>query len=242
MKAYNFFAWIYDGLTVNVDYDARCRYIADILKSNGIKEGLLLDLACGTGTMSVLMAQKGFDVVGIDSSCEMLSVADSKSAGKISYINAEMQNFTLPEPADVCMCNLDSINHLIEIKEVISTFKCVFNSLKEKGIFVFDVNTVHKHRDILADNAFVFDEDNYFLSWDNELIDSNTVRILLDIFVFNGKSYDRYSEEFYERAYEITELKEALSPYFDVIGIYDDLTLNMPENSSERLYFVCKRK
>lgn len=242
MAAYNYFAQIYDDLTENVDYQARCDYIISLLNRHKINGGTLIDLACGTGSMGVLMVQNGFNVIGIDSSCDMLSMADRKSNGKVLYIHAEMQNFAFPEPADACMCNLDSINHLNDINEVKNTFKCVFNALKKDGIFVFDVNTVYKHQNILADNTFVFDEKDYFLSWDNELIDSETVRIILDIFVFNGKNYDRYSEDFFERAYKIPELEAALSPYFDVLGIYDDLTLNKPKTNSERLYFVCRRK
>ena len=78
-------------------------------------------------------------------------------------------------------------------------FDCVYNSLDNGGVFVFDVNTVYKHQCILADNTFVFDEEDFFLSWDNEYLGDNTVRILLDFFVFNGSSYDRYSEEFNEK-------------------------------------------
>lgn len=242
MAAYNYFAQIYDSLTENVNYQFRSDYIETLLNRNHIHCGTLIDLACGTGSMSVLMAQKGFKIIGIDNSCDMLSVADSKSKGKVLYIHAQMQNFALEEPADACMCNLDSINHLNNINDVKDTFKCVFNALKKDGIFVFDVNTVYKHNNILAGNTFVFDEDDYFLSWDNELYDSGTVRIMLDIFAFNGKNYDRYSEEFFERAYEISELEAALNPYFNVVGLYDDLTLNKPKTSSERLYFVCRRK
>ncbi|MDE6506269.1 MAG: class I SAM-dependent methyltransferase, partial [Eubacterium sp.] len=79
------------------------------------------------------------------------------------------------------------------------------------------VNTVYKHNNILADNSFVFDEEDYFLSWDNELLDGNRVRIMLDFFVFNGNNYDRYSEEFIETAYSAEVLEDALSPYFEVL-------------------------
>ena len=114
--------------------------------------------------------------------------------------------------------------------------------MAENGIFIFDVNTVYKHNAVLADNTFVFDKENYFLCWDNELLEDNRVRILLDLFVFNGKNYDRFSEEFTETAYSTEELCSALKPYFDVLGIYDDLTRNLSESKSERLYFVCRRK
>lgn len=240
---YNYFALHYDELTENVDYKVRSDYISGFFNKFGISENAtLLDLACGTGTMTLLFKEKGYDVIGIDLSDEMLSIADNKAKGEISFIKSEMQDFQLPKPVDACVCCLDSLNHLNSIIEVKKTFQCVYNSLKENGIFVFDVNTIYKHRNVLADNSFVFDETNYFLAWDNELIDDYSVRIMLDFFVFNGINYDRYSEEFIETAFEIDALESALNPYFDILGIYNDLSLEQAENDSERLYFVCKRK
>lgn len=240
---YNYFALHYDELTENVDYKVRSDYISGFFNKSGIPENAsLLDLACGTGTMSLLFKEKGYQVIGIDLSSEMLSAADNKAKGTIPFIKAEMQNFSLTEPVDACVCCLDSINHLSSLKEAEKTFECVYNALNENGIFVFDVNTVHKHRNILADNSFVFDEENYFLSWDNERIDDYSIRIILDFFVYNGKNYDRYSEEFVETAFETEALTAALEPYFEILGIYDDLSLDKPKTDSERLYFVCKRK
>ncbi len=240
---YNYLALHYDELTENVDYKVRSDYISDFFNEYGIRQGsTILDLACGTGSMSLHMKNKGYNVIGIDLSDEMLSAADFKAKGEISFIKSEMQNFSLAETVDACMCNLDSINHLNDIYEVKETFKCVYNSLNNNGIFIFDINTVYKHNNILADNSFVFDEDDYFLSWDNELLEGNRVRIMLDFFVFNGNNYDRYSEEFIETAYSAEVLEDALSPYFEVLGIYDDISFNKPESTSERIYFVCRRK
>ena len=240
---YNYFALHYDELTENVDYEVRSDYISGFFNKLGISNNAsLLDLACGTGTMSLLFKEKGYNVIGIDLSSEMLSVADNKSNGKIPFLKAEMQNFSLTEPVDACVCCLDSINHLNSLHDAEMTFECVYNSLKENGIFIFDVNTVYKHQNILADNCFVFDEKNYFLAWDNELIDNHSVRIILDFFVYNGTSYDRYSEEFVETAFETEALSASLEPYFEVLGIYDDLSSKKPKADSERLYFVCKRK
>ncbi|MDE6659850.1 MAG: methyltransferase domain-containing protein [Eubacterium sp.] len=240
---YNYFALHYDELTENVDYKVRSEYISGFFNKYGIsKDDTVLDLACGTGTMSLLFKEQGYQVIGVDLSSEMLSIADNKANGDISFIKAEMQNFELSKPVDACICCLDSLNHLHSLEEVNKTFECVYNSLNENGIFIFDVNTIYKHRNVLANNTFVFDEENYFLSWDNELIDDYSVRILLDFFVFNGNSYDRYSEEFAETAFETEDLSASLSPYFEVLGIYDDMTLEKPKKDSERLYFVCKRK
>lgn len=242
MSSYNYFANVYDELTENVEYEHRADYIHSLLKNNGIYNGTLLDLACGTGTMSLLMKKRGFNIIGIDLSDEMLSIACSKSNGDISLLKADMCNFSLPCPVDACMCNLDSINHLVDINDVKSCFKCVCSSLNENGLFIFDVNTIYKHCRILKDNSFIFDEEDYFLAWDNEWLGDDTIRLFIDIFVYNGKNYDRYSENFLEKAYSIDEMKKALEPYFDVLGVYNDLSLTKPKNESERLYFVCRRK
>lgn len=240
---YNYFALRYDELTENVDYKVRSDYISDFFNKLGLSEDAsLLDLACGTGTMSLLFKEKGYRVIGVDLSSEMLSIADNKAKGAIPFIRSEIQNFSLTEPVDACICCLDSINHLNSIKDVKKTFECIYNALNENGILIFDVNTVYKHRNILADNSFVFDEENYFLSWDNEQIDDYSIKIMLDFFVYNGKNYDRYSEEFIETAFETEALSAALEPYFEILGIYDDLSMDKPKTDSERLYFVCKRK
>lgn len=242
MSSYNYFANIYDDLTDNVEYETRADYIADLLAKEGVSKGRFLDLACGTGSMSVLFQNKGFDVIGVDLSDDMLAVADNKLSGELTLIKADMCDFSLSQPVNACICCLDSINHLADINDVKDCFKCVYEALDENGVFVFDVNTIYKHNYVLKDNSFIFDEEDYFLAWDNERLEDNTVRIYIDIFVDNGKSYDRYSESFCEKAYSIDELKGAFEPYFDVLNVYDDLSHDKPKNDSERLYFVCKRK
>lgn len=243
MKPYNHFAEIYDDLTENVNYKVRSDYISDFFNKYSIPQNAsVLDLACGTGSITAELLKKGYSPIGIDLSNEMLTVADSKLSGKIQLINADMRDFKLVNPVDAAVSLLDSINHLESEDDLNECFKCVYNSLKNNGLFIFDVNTVYKHNYILGNNTFVFDEENYFLSWDNELLKNNKIRIMLDIFMFNGESYDRFSEEFIEAAYETDTLKRLLTPYFDVLGVYDELTLNNPESNSERLYFVCKRR
>lgn len=242
MSSYNYFANIYDDLTNNVEYEARADYISSLFSSNGINKGALLDLACGTGTMALLMKHKGYDVTGVDFSEDMLVIADNKANGSLKLIEADMRDFSLSKPVNACMCNLDSINHLTDINDVKSCFECVYNALTENGLFVFDVNTIYKHNHVLKDNSFIFDEEDFFMAWDNEWLDDNLIQLYIDIFVYNGKSYDRYSESFLEKAYSINELKIALEPYFGVLGIYDDLSCEEPKEDSERLYFICKRK
>lgn len=239
-SSYNEFAHYYDILTENVDYKVRSDYISNFFSDYGNGGNKMLDLACGTGSFCKEFANRGYSITGIDSSEDMLSVADSKLKSKAKFICADMTDFKFSDKFDFCVCMLDSINHLTDIELVKKCFNCVYDSLNKGGIFVFDVNTPYKHNCILADNTFVFDEEDFFLSWDNECENDNVVRILIDIFAFNGKNYDRFSEEFYEKAYDIDEIKSVIGN-FEILGIFDELTFNEPKNNSERIYFVLKR-
>lgn len=240
MASYNIFAEFYDDLTQNVEYEKIAKYVSSFFKKYYPSGKTVLDLACGTGTLSKLLNEEGYNIIGIDLSDDMLCIASSKSVDNASFIKGDISSFALAQKVDYCVCSLDSINHLKSIEQVGECFNCVYNSLVDGGIFVFDVNTVYKHKNVLNDNTFVFDEENFFLSWDNEYLGENTVRILLDFFVFNGVNYDRFSEEFCEKAYEISELENKLNK-FKILGVYDELTLTEPKNDSERIYFVCKK-
>ncbi|MBR4241391.1 MAG: class I SAM-dependent methyltransferase [Eubacterium sp.] len=244
MSSYNIFAAYYDYLTENIDYDAGFDFISGILNVNKSKK--VIDLACGTGIMSEKLLESGFSVIGIDLSQEMLTVADSKLSsigGNYSLIKSEMQNFALSEPADACICCLDSINHLTSEEDVLKTFKNVFCSIRNGGVFIFDVNTVYKHKTALNNKAYIFDEDDFFLAWDNETLENDTVRIILDFFIENDEGlYERHSEEFLERAYSEEDLKNMLKESgFTDIEVYGDLNFSVPDDENERLFFICKK-
>lgn len=245
MSSYQTFAYLYDELTQNVEYEKRCDYILSFFEKNNIKSGTVLDLACGTGSMSIPLIESGYNIIGIDCSEDMLEIASERLSNKsnnFSLLKAKMQNFKLSKKIDACICCLDSINHLNNKSDVQSTFENVYNSLKNNGLFIFDANTVYKHNNVLADNTFVFDEEDYYLVWDNEKIDDRTIRILLDMFIYNGSSYDRFSEEFCETAYTVEELSKMLKDSgFENIKVYDELSLDKPKENSERIYFVCKK-
>lgn len=248
MSSYNILSKVYDNLTDNVEYEARSNYISGFFHSYCTVCKNVLDLACGSGTMTVLLAKKGFNMTGVDFSEDMLAEAYSKAVEndlKIQFVQQDMRELNLLSKMDAVVCCLDSINHLLSVEDVEKVFKNVSSCLEENGLFVFDVNTVYKHQEILKDNSFVFETENSFLVWQNELCeDGRTVNLYIDLFCSeDGIKYFRESEDFSEKAYTIEELSNALEKSdFEIIGIYDDLSLDKPKEDSDRLYFVCKKR
>jgi len=248
MSGYSFFSSVYDTLTENVNYAARADYIADLLADNGIKGGILLDLACGTGTLSVEMSKKGFEVIGVDASADMLSVAMNnayEAERNILFLCQPMQQLDLYGTINAAICTLDSINHLTDEADVQATFDKVSLFTEPGGIFIFDVNTVFKHREILADNTFVYDMDDVYCVWQNSFDSAtDTVQIDLDIFeqVDDGV-YERMQESFCERAYPLPLITEMLDKSgFETVAVYDELTREEPKENSERLFIVARKK
>ena len=249
MAGYRDFAFFYDLLMKNADYESRFGYIIGLLAENGIGEGILLDMACGTGTLSKMFAQKGFDVVGIDASEEMLSRAQEKKLEEnfdALFLCQKMEELDLFGTIDAAVCTLDSLNHVTEKEKIREIFRRVALFMNDNGLFIFDVNTLYKHRRVLENNAFVFDTENVFCVWQNTLLEDNeTTQINLDIFEGDEEEEDvyiRYSEEFFERGYELDFLKKTLENYrFEVVGIYDDMTKEPVREDSERAVFVCKK-
>lgn len=241
-RGYGDFAAVYDLLTINVPYDEIAEYYAKILCkiTNGRR---LLDLGCGTGNLTTLLAERGFDVIGLDASSEMLSIAANKSS-KVRWICQDMTKAELGEEVDAVISTLDSINHLESAEEIAACFAGAAANLKRGGAFVFDVNTIFKHREILSDNTFVYDVDGAFCVWQNEFCaEDNGVSIDLDIFFEEEDgSYTRGGESFREIALSVDEMKKMLEETgFAVVEIHEYLTQNPPSENSEKLLFVAKK-
>lgn len=242
--SYNTFAEFYDGLTENVEYKDRAKYIEKLINSFDREAGTILDLACGTGSLTLELYRRGFDIFGIDSSVDMLSVAQQKCAEKgaqILFVCQKMQKLELAGEIDTCICTLDSINHLTNPEDVKETFKRVAKYLAEDGLFIFDVNTIYKHYEVLKNNYFVFDTDEVFCSWQNELDEeTNTVNITLDFFIPDENGlYLRETEQFSERAYSDMDLIKWLNEAgLTIKAVYGDMTFDDPKENCERKIFV----
>lgn len=241
-RGYYDFAAVYDLLTINVPYDEIAGYYEKILlKSTSGRR--LLDMGCGTGNLTVRLAKKGFDIIGADASSEMLALAAEKSAD-IRWICQDMTKTDIGGEVDAVISTLDSINHLESHREIEECFKRAAASLKSGGAFVFDVNTVYKHREILGSNTFVYDVDGAYCVWQNEFCpEDNGVSIDLDIFFEEEDgSYTRGGESFREIALGQDEMQKLLEKCgFSEIGVYEYLTFDKPDEKSEKLLFTAKK-
>lgn len=245
--SYSSFACVYDALMKNADYKARADRICKILGDYNIKGGLLLDLACGTGELSRELSRRGYEVIGTDASPEMLSIAQMKAASEgenILFLCQKMQETDLYGTVGAIVCTLDSINHLTSFDELRETFSKLKNFIDIGGIMIFDVNTPYKHKYVLGNNTFVYDEPGVFCVWQNTLFaDEKTVGISLDFFVKEGgEKYTRKSESFKECAFSRKELETAFSnASFALEAVYKEGAFLPPDETTEREIYVIKR-
>jgi SAM-dependent methyltransferase len=243
--SYSPFAKYYDSLTRNVDYSARADYFFKVLAFFGHKAGLTLDLACGTGSLTLKLAERNVDIFGLDASPEMLTVAQQKSAEagrNLLFICQKMQQMDLYGTVDTVVCMLDSISHLTTVKDLQDTFGRVSLFLNPGGYFIFDANTVYKHRAILGHNVFVYDVGDVYCVWQNSCEKNNRVGITLDFFERRGQLYSRSSEHFYERAYETEFLSSLLKKAgLEVCAVWGDMSFESPPADAQRILVVAKK-
>ena len=247
MSNYSAFARYYDQLTANIDYKKRAEYFNEIIKRFAQTDNnILLDLACGTGSISEQMSLMGYDVIGLDNSEEMLNVATEKKYDRnleIQYLCGDMRKFDMFGTVGIILCVLDSINHLADIKDVRKVFENVAFFSEMNGLFIFDINTVYKHRNILADNTFTYETENVYCIWENSLNpDTDEVKMNLEFFeLLENGLYERSSDSFSERAYSEQDIEEILADTgFELLAKYGDDTFEPPESNTQRIIYVTR--
>lgn len=244
---YSVFARYYDDLTANIDYKKRGEYFHEIIKKFKVtKENILLDLACGTGSISEVMARLGYDVIGVDLSDEMLGMAIEKkfdSGLDIQYLCQDMRKLDMYGTVDVTVCALDSINHLTSLNDVRKVFENVAFFSEKDGLFIFDINTAYKHRKILANNTFTYETDNVFCVWENTLVpETDEVKMNLEFFELeeNGM-YSRSSDSFSEKAYSEEDIEKLLADAgFEIVAKYGDDTFDAPTETTQRIVYTAR--
>ena len=245
MKEYFDFAYVYDKLTENVNYTHLADYIEEIFKKY-LKEKpqLVLDLACGTGSITNILSDRGYDMTGVDSSCDMLNVAMEKRGERnILYLNQDASDFELYGTVDAIVCLLDSINYITDEESLDGLFWGADNYLNPGGLFIFDVNTLHKFENVLGNNTLTYDDEEIFYSWENEyLSDEEIHNMYLTFFVKDGECYRRFDEHHIQKYYSSEKLDGYIQKYgFVKLGVFHERTFENPHKTSERIFYVLRK-
>jgi SAM-dependent methyltransferase len=244
MADYEGFAEVYDVFMQDTPYDEWTDYIERLWEHFSFKPKLVCDLACGTGSITTRLAERGYDMIGIDLSDSMLTKAREKSPESILYLNQDMREFELFGTVDSIVCLCDSINYITVDEDLLTVFELVNNYLDPGGLFIFDINTIHKFKDILADNCFCETTESSAYTWENYYDEDERINeFYTNFFVEDEESglYNRFEEYHYERGYEIKEITALLERAgLKLLGVFDELTLTPPTNDSERIYFVAQ--
>lgn len=246
MEAYTGFAEVYDTFMDNIPYEEWTEYIKELLTEYGVDNGLVLDLGCGTGSITELMAKEGYDMIGIDNSEEMLSIAmekREKSGYNILYLCQDMREFELYGTVRAIISICDSVNYIMEEDGLLEVFKLVNNYLDPGGIFIFDLNTLYKYSNIMGDTIIAENRDNCSFIWENYYYEAERINEYdLSIFIKEKDNlYRKYEETHLQRAYELTEIQKLLERAgLEFVSAYDAFTKQPPKCDSERIYIVAR--
>ena len=248
MDAYTGFAYVYDEYMDNIPYEEWGQYMIALLKENGVSgDSSVLELGCGTGTVTRMLAKEGYDCVGLDMSEEMLSIASEKTfeeGSQVIYTCQDMRDFEVPYEVDGMISIGDSMNYITSVPDLESVFACVSENLKKGGVFIFDLKTIHFFRDILSDNTYAQNRDDSAFIWDNCYEEKTRNNIYnLAVFVLNENgAFDRYEENHCQHGFTMEEvLSSAEAAGLTCTATYDAFSHDAPKDDSERLYFVFKR-
>lgn len=258
-EGYNAVASVYDKLNAEIDYVAWADFLEECFRRFLPKRpSLVLDLACGTGSMTLELCRRGYDMIGIDGSADMLAVAFDRANGNpdILWLKQDMREFELYGTVGAITCCLDSLNYLLSLDDLKKTFLLVHNYLDPNGLFLFDMNTPYKFQTVYADNAYVLEDE---LVWDEGLETEERAAVFcgwqntfhsesgiceFDLSIFeelpNG-TYRRSDEHQKERCYALEEIKAALAEVrLELLGVWADWSFSSPDPKTERWYFCAR--
>lgn len=245
MDAYHALAASYDRLTNDVDYKATVEFYMEILRREGVTPRTVADLACGTGSVTEILAKMGYPVIGIDMSEEMLTEAAMKTmslAPMPRFVCQKLQELHLPKAVDMAVCALDSLDYITDPADCKEAIRRIYKALNPGGIFIFDVNTPEK---LIAMDGQVFldEDDDVYCVWRGEFDeDSNICTYWMDLFQRQGNSWQRSYEEHREYAYSQAQLREYLKAAgFTHIEVYADRRFEAPAEGEQRVYFKARK-
>ena len=245
MDAYKELAGCYDRLTNDVDYQAVVDFYFEILKRERVRPRTAVDLACGTGSVSVLLAQSGIRVIGVDLSEDMLTAA----CGKVSdmenpplFVCQSLQQLRLPRGVDLAVCALDSLDYITDPEDCAEAIRRVYKVLNPGGVFIFDVNTPEKLR-AMDGQVFLDEDEDVYCVWRGEFDEAtNICSYGMDLFRREGNIWRRSFEEHQEYAYSEEQLRQFLRDAgFNKIRVYGDRCFTQPGSNEQRIYFSARK-
>lgn len=245
MNAYHDLAMSYDSLTLDVDYDAVVAFYMDILKGEGLQPRTAADLACGTGSVAVRLAQMGMHVTAVDMSEEMLCVAMQKAElllNRPQFVCQKLQELYLPRAVDLAVCALDSMDYILDPADCEKAIRRIYKALNPGGCFIFDVNTPEKLR-AMDGQVFLDENQDTFCVWRGEFDETtNICSYGMDLFQRHGDSWHRSFEEHQEYAYTASQLTEYLKKAgFTDIAVYGDRRMEKPNVKDQRIYLKARK-
>lgn len=243
---YHSFAYVYDKFMDNIPYKQWCEYLTELFHRHSITSGTLVELGCGTASMSMLMADAGYRVIGVDNSADMLSLAENKTATRtdITLLNQNMCDLNLHSRYDGIYCICDSLNYLLYPDEIALTFSGVEAHLKDGGIFIFDLKTAYFYKTVLGDQVFCDHQEDCSYIWENSYFEEDRIN-QYDLTIFarqsNSNLFERFTETHHQRAYELPEIIDLLEQSgLEYVTAYDAFTSKPPTPESERIYVIAK--
>lgn len=246
MNDYGKFASIYDRLIKSdINYSEMSDFIENIITNSGFGKGLVLDLACGSGILTSELKCRGYDMIGIDLSVDMLNIAKANNPD-ILYLCQDMREFELYGTVDCICCMTDALNYITSQKELLKVFTLAKNYLNPGAPFIFDLNSPYKLETVLADNTFTYEDDKVFYVWENEYNKKNKICSFYLTFFINAaenalgkRIYERFDEVHKEKAYHIFQIERLLKKAgFSFWQIYSDYRKNPVCDTSERFVFA----
>lgn len=249
MNKYTGFAHVYDIFMDNIPYDEWCEYLIILLNEHGISDGIIGELGCGTGAISMRLAAYGYKVAGVDNSVSMLDIAAGKLTPfyrrHILYTLQDMRDFIFKKPVRAIVSLCDSMNYMLTPKDFMSVLNSVKQNLKKDGIFIFDLKTEYFYETVLGDTVIADNYKNGSFIWNNHYYsDKHINEYDLTMFIRERKNiYKKYNELHRQRAYSVDEVKEmVMSSGLKLLNVYDALTHNPAFSESERIYFILKKE
>lgn len=243
MDAYTSFAQVYDLFMDNVPYEKWGAYLDKLFKEYNIEDGLVLDLGCGTGKLTRFLAEKGYDMIGVDYSFEMLDIAREQSDDSILYLLQDMRQIELYGTVRAVYSACDCLNYILEEDELREVFALVNNYLDPGGLFVFDMNTPYKYTELLAENTIAETREEGSFIWENYYDKEERINeydLTLYVKESDGR-FQRFEETHYQKCYELATVKRLLEEAgLQVVAMYDAYTKEPVSEESEKVLFIAR--